>query len=235
MATKTQTKFKAAKERRQKKLAIGGAVLLVVILAVQVPRTMKMLGGAESTTAPAPTATAQPSPATPDQTVQPVATPVAAPDVLPDRNAEPEPGEGQLMSFELFEAKDPFAQQVTDQTAEAAAAGSGQGAASSVAPAPPPSGGSVSTGSTSSETETPRTTSSVSIAVNGTEETVRVSETFPAGDPTFVLVSSGSDFAKIAIAGGRLADGAGAVTLKRGRKLTLVNTADGARYELELR
>ena len=37
--------LKAAKAAKQKKIAIGGGVLLVLLLAIQVPRTMKMMNG----------------------------------------------------------------------------------------------------------------------------------------------------------------------------------------------
>ena len=56
-----------------------------------------------------------------------------------------------------------------------------------------------------------------------------------------VLVRAGADGlpvgrlqAKIGIAGGALASGAGTVTLRPGKPVTLVNTADGTRYELKL-
>src|SRR5919201_4424669 len=49
-----------AKEAKQKKIAIGGAVLLVLLLAVEVPKTMKRLHGSSGpdwrTAQPAPTA-----------------------------------------------------------------------------------------------------------------------------------------------------------------------------------
>ena len=39
---------------------------------------------------------------------------------------------------------------------------------------------------------------------------------------------------KVGIAGGTLTGGSQTVTLKKGKKVTLVNTADGTRYELVL-
>jgi hypothetical protein len=238
MASNTKLQAKAAKARRQKMIAIGGSVLLAVVLAIQVPRTMKMLDGG-STPPPTPSAASQPAAST-DPAAQPVAAQAAPAGKLPDRNALPEPSNGQLASFELFESKDPFAQQVAEEAPSAAAA---TGVPSS--PTGSASGGSTSGGSTP-QTSTPerspasvpsgRKSSSrtVSISVNGSDETVGLSQSFPAADPTFVLVSSDARSAKISVAGGRLADGAQTVTLQLGRKLTLVNTADGARYELLL-
>ena len=69
---------------------------------------------------------------------------------------------------------------------------------------------------------------------HGVPEQVAVSKAFPPSNPTFTLVSVGSGVAMIGIAGGSYASGAQTVTLQAGRPLTLVNTADGVRYELRL-
>ena len=50
----------------------------------------------------------------------------------------------------------------------------------------------------------------------------------------FKLVKLTGGTARIAIAGGSFASGSATVTLERGKTLTLVNTADGTRYELKL-
>jgi hypothetical protein len=70
--------------------------------------------------------------------------------------------------------------------------------------------------------------------VNGERERVSVGGNFPEADPVFRLVSVNKTTAKVAIAGGSLSTGDGAVTLTKGKKLTLMNTADGTRYELVL-
>jgi hypothetical protein len=70
--------------------------------------------------------------------------------------------------------------------------------------------------------------------VNGAAERVSVGANFPVSDPVFRLVSVTKSSAKVAIAGGSLSSGDGAVTLTKGKKLTLMNTADGTRYELVL-
>jgi hypothetical protein len=57
---------------------------------------------------------------------------------------------------------------------------------------------------------------------------------FPTGQPLFTLVSLTKDAAEIAVSGGSYQNGAPTVTLKKGKTLTLMNTADGARYELLL-
>jgi hypothetical protein len=197
-----------------------------------VPRMMKMVNGSSGETA-SPVVSA-PIPAdSPAAQPVPVSATATAPGKLPDRNAEPAPEDGQLMSFELFEGKDPFVQQVKDATAEDAAAAAGQ--ASQPAPtAQAPASQPASSQTTPTQTTEQRTLSAV-IDVNGSQENVEVRHTFPADNPTFTLVSAGKSSAKIGIAGGRLAGGDRTVTLKLGRKLTLVNTADGTRYVLALR
>ena len=57
---------------------------------------------------------------------------------------------------------------------------------------------------------------------------------FPSDDPVFKLVSLTSSTAKVSVAGGSLSSGAPTVTLTKGKKVTLMNTADGTRYELVL-
>ena len=72
------------------------------------------------------------------------------------------------------------------------------------------------------------------ISVNGASEEVAVGGAFPSGDPVFRLVSLTKTSAKVGIAGGSLSSGNATVTLTKGKKLTLMNTADGTRYELLL-
>ncbi len=77
---------------------------------------------------------------------------------------------------------------------------------------------------------------SVLISTNGLCGPVSVNGTFPQGEDIFRVVSIAKDgkSAKVAVVGGAYDSGAAAVTLKLGQKVTLVNTADGARYVLLL-
>jgi hypothetical protein len=72
------------------------------------------------------------------------------------------------------------------------------------------------------------------ISVNGSSETVMTGANFPAATPMFQLVSLTDTTAKVAVAGGSYASGAQTLTLKVNVPVTLVNTADGTRYTLEL-
>lgn len=253
-----------AKAARQKKIAIGLGVLFVAVLAFQGPKTLKMLKG-PSTPVAAPAETATPTPAstpapTPGTAVAPSGAPAAVsspdaaqPAVLASSDQLPSPGAGQLLSFELFESKDPFVQQADDTLpdaapGESAPAGDGSapapivpvpddasnpGASNPGAAAVPPS----ADGASDPEEEPPVPPATATmISVNGVSAPVGTAAEFPAEDPIFVLVSTATDgkSVQIGIAGGAYADGKDTIKLKLGKPLTLQNTADGSRYELVL-
>jgi hypothetical protein len=252
MAKKIDPKAKA---KRQKIFAAIGGVILLGLLAFQVPRTMKMLHPAEessSSSAPAATtATTPTSPIAAPSLAGGNATAAAAPggDGLVDADAPPAPQSGQLLAFGLFRTKDPFKQQleVADGTGSSGTTPStGTTGLSGAKPsAAPTSGGAVvsSSGAKGSGGTAPtmRVTSpapgavtTAEIAVNGVAQTVQVGGVFPSSDPFFKLVKLTRKGAQISIAGGSLATGAPTVTLKKTKPLTLQNTSDGTRYVLRL-
>ena len=239
------------KAAKQKKIAIGGAVLLLVVLGIQVPRTLKLMKGssaappvAAATTGATDTTAAPAVPA--GGAAVPAATTATAPAELADSDPAPVAGPGQLVSFELFETKDPFAQQV-DPNAVAAPPAAAPAPTADPAmvmvptdPAAQGSGSVVPPGSTPTPTLPPASNiapaAATSISVNGVAEDVLVDGTFPVADPSFLLVALGTDgkSVKIGVAGGSYADGKSTITLTMGKPLTLQNTASGARYELKL-
>ena len=77
-------------------------------------------------------------------------------------------------------------------------------------------------------------TGAARIAVNGRVQVVQVGANFPSANPLFRLVSVSGGTARIGIAGGSYSSGAKTVSLVAGRTLTLVDTADGIRYQLRL-
>ncbi|MEX2211346.1 MAG: hypothetical protein WD689_06235 [Gaiellaceae bacterium] len=214
MAAKTDPR--AAKARRQKRLAAAGGVAFVILLFIQVPRTLKLMNGDEAASAAA-TAPAVPAAVAPAESIQ--------------LSAEPEVE--ALASFGRFESKDPFVPQltvesqprarsrVTDETEEQAAAAAGAEA-----------DGPILEG-VEEEAAAP---ASASISVNGAVETVTVRAEFPADAPMFVLDSIGEGSVRIRVAqGGSFASGDPELTLDVGDSVTLVNTADGTRYVLLLK
>jgi hypothetical protein len=252
MAKKIDPKAKA---KRQKIYAAIGGVILLGLLAFQVPRTMKMLHPAEegsSSSAPAATtATTPASPIAAPSLAGGNATAAAAPggDGLVDADAPPAPQSGQLLAFGLFRTKDPFKQQL--EVAEGSGSGAttpstgATGPAGAKASAAPTSGGAVVSGGSGTPTggtaPTVRVTSpapgvvtTAEIAVNGVAQSVQVGGVFPSSDPFFKLVKLTRKGAQISIAGGSLANGAPTVTLTKSKPLTLQNTSDGTRYVLRL-
>ena len=225
MAKKVDAKAKA---KRQKIILAVLGVLFIGVLAWQVPSVLKIMNKkpvASATTPPA----AVPAPV-PGAPVTPVSgTPVSATPAPEGGLADSDPATpaagGQLVTFDRFSSKDPFQQQAL--VAEAPA----PSAAPEPKPTTTPSSGGGGGGTTKPPAQPAPT--SAQISINGSPETVSVGGTFPAADPVFVLVSVTKTSAKVAVSGGSL-DSGGAVSLKKGKKLTLENTVDGARYVLLL-
>jgi hypothetical protein len=250
-----------AKAAKQKKLAIVGGVLLLALLAFQVPRTMKMLHGQGNVTTSASTAPATATTATPlappvldgGSTASPSSSGTSvetSADGVSDPSTPLPPSSGQLVSFSQFKSKDPFRQQVQDcasgQSCTSGAAPTGGSGSSPTSPAS--AGGAGSSAATSSfgggsnASATPAKVAAAAaarpttatISVNGTVEKIGTKAKFPAGDPVFVLVAVTSKEAMIGIAGGSLDSGADAIGLKLGKTIKLQNTADSTTYVLKL-
>ena len=224
------------KQKKQKKMLLILLPVLVGALALEVPKTMKLM----SHNAKPPVVSAQgAAPA-----VNPVATTTTPPQALaeqPQQSASSASAQsivasvpvqadtGQFTQFERFASKDPFLQSVQRLGGPAAAPAPKTAktpktlpAQPKAPPAPPPS--------------------SAVISVNGELMMVNVDSDFPTsgtvfdqvGAPLFHLLSLTAKSAKVAIAGGSYADGAPSLTLKVGEPVTLQNTADGSRYTLVL-
>jgi hypothetical protein len=206
---------RAARERKQKIFVIVGGVLLLGMLAFQLPR---LLGGSSSP-AVAPT---EASTLASDPTAAAPRRVAAATLVDTDRRLDATPG--KLTSLSLFKVKDPFVQQVVPESPADAEAGSG----AKKEPA--------KTTTTKSFTVGSPAAALTIIAVNGARQALEPGAVFPAGDPVFVLVAEQPDAktAVIGIAGGGYASGAKTTKLKVGKPLALVNTTTGARYRIVL-
>jgi hypothetical protein len=225
-----------AKEKKQKIIAAVGCVILVAVLAYEVPNLMKHFnqkpppGSVVGTT----TVGGQPSGGTPSLAAPTLAgsdqsattTTAASADGVTSGDGAPPAQDGQLASFSRFVSKDPFAQQINGNTT------------ASVSPASTPSGGSStpsSSGSSGTSTGTAPAPGSAVISVNGTLMSVTVGGDFPVAQPFFHLVSLTAHTARISIVGGSYASGAATVTLHENKPLTLMNTADGTRYKIVLK
>lgn len=235
MAAIAKTDPLAAKQAKQKKILIVASIMLVILLAIQLP---KLMGGSKKSATATPAAQTAATPGTDGAAVTPAAaTPAATPTAAagltaPTRLTEssgPKPGKEQLASFSLFAPKDPFVQQIKVETPGA------PGAAPAAAP-----GGAVSGGKSAGKSasggggvKVAAVPTYATVSVNGDPQALVVKDVFPVDDPMFRLVAVAPKSIKVGIAGGRLTSGK-AVKLEMGKKLTLVNTTTGARYTLEL-
>jgi hypothetical protein len=222
-----------AKAKRQKMIAAVGGVILLGLLAFQLPRTLKLLHQSNASASATQSAPAAPTtPVTPAGGAAATSGTAAAtsPDGVTDPGTAVTPQSGQLLAFSRFHSKDPFAQQLqlncaTGQGCDSGSTTTGSGTKTS--------GGATGATGQAGVAKPPAKPTAALISVNGTSETVRVGADFPAASPVFVLVSLTRTSAKIGIAGGSL-QGGGAATLKKGRTLTLMNTSDGTKYVLRL-
>jgi hypothetical protein len=250
MSADTVKSIAERRVRRQKIFIAVGSVVLLAVLGFELP---KVLGGkgnegvgittlsstAASASAAAPAVPAGQLPAT-DRVV-----------VQRDSN--------QLISFGLFKSKDPFVQQLSETTPSGPSTPPPANPPTSTTPDestnPPvlllPIGGPDSTttapstpsvvppGTTTPSTpETPPAVpTDALIATNGVCERIAANGTFPTNENIFRLVSIAKDgkSVQIGIVGGSFDSGQPTATLKVGEKLTLVNTADGTRYVIELK
>lgn len=238
MARKNVADAAKAKAEKQKKMVIvlGGVLALAMAYAVHT-----MMGMNKSSAGSKPVAADTTAASTTPSTVTPAATPPSAPTLggtppattgTPAAAAgasatspissqliasvKPPADAGQLDSFSLFESKDPFR-----GGGPTVSGGTSGGGGSSKPPKTPPA------------PPTPAPLSAV-ISVNGASESVSAGSSFPSADPMFQLVSLTGSTARVAVAGGSYANGAATLTLKVGKPVTLVNTADGTRYTLTL-
>jgi hypothetical protein len=227
--------IRQAKDRRAKRMAIGGVVVLAAVLAYEIPHVMKKSGGNSSTPPPVTTTTtagtgvsATPSTAAPGTAAAAVPT---ANTKLPNSEVAPRRSKSQLYSFTHFAGKDPFVQQVSASDITASpSGGSGQSTGGSGST----SGGSAPAPVQQTSARTLAKTGAATIQVNGKVQTVRIGAGFPSANPLFKLVSISRGAVRIGIANGSLASGAQTVSLAAGKSLTLVDTADGVRYQVEL-
>lgn len=205
---------RAARERKQKIFVAVGGVLLLGLLAFQLP---KLLGGSGETAA-ATTPTPIPGAVAPEAPASVVLAGSSADAVAP----------GKVTVLGPFRKKNPFVQLVvTGDAAAADAAPSGGGKKSEG------ESGAAKGFSTGEKAAAPAVTI---VSVNGERQTIEPGAAFPDADPVFVLVSEQpkSKSVVVGVVGGAYAGGSKTATLKVGKPLTLVNTATGARYKVTL-
>jgi hypothetical protein len=213
---------RAARERKQKIFVVVGGLLLLALLAFQLP---KLLGGSPSpeSAATETTSTVSGQLTTPTGTTAGITSPATQPTTVA--------ATAKLTSFSVFRPKDPFVQQVVTQSSlEGVAAGASPAGATPTGPKGEAASEKFSTG-----TKTTAAAATI-VTVNGARQVVEPGSRFPAGDPLFVLVAEKPDSKSIVIGivGGAYSGGDRTTALKMGKPLTLVNTTTGARYKISL-
>jgi hypothetical protein len=256
MARKTKTEQNKEKAAKQKKIAIAGGVVFVLLLAIQVPRTMKMMSGhpkppvVSSTAADGTTTTTAAAPADPNSLAAPTlagapTTTTTAADTSSLVASVPlKVDPGQLENFQRFVAKDPFQAQVGTDGQPVGSSRSSSSGSSKRSASTKPSGATTAPVASTPRSTPPSTQPSAPppapapttgvISLNGTLMSVAVNTDFPSTAPVFHLISLTATTAKLGIAGGSYADGSQAITLKLKTPVTLQNTADGTKYTLIL-
>jgi hypothetical protein len=260
----------ALKAAKQKKIAIGGGIVFVLLLVFMVPKTMKLMHPhhdvgkvASSSSSSDTTGSTGETPSTPTTAAPADSTTPSTPASVPVSNTAattvltatlaPAAREGQLESLSSsFAAKDPFKQLVdpnapppTATTATAQPVDTSKPAAPASPPKPTTPGPELKvvptvtppTGGPAPVHVTPKAVLpflSALITVNGAASQVNLRLDFPTAAPIFHLLSLTKKTAKVSVVGGSLAGGTPTLTLRRDKPVTLVNTADGTRYKLEL-
>ncbi len=256
MAPKRGKKLSAKEQRdaqkaaKQKKILLILAPVMLIAVAIQVPR---LLGGGEeeaastettltdtagaTSTAPdeagnAPEPSGEPQPAgTPpaDAGSSPVVVEPAALGTssstrlseVPDSDPLPPVDVTELISFSTFVGDDPFVQQVEPE----------QESEPESEPAAEPD-----SGEPGSEGGEPGVITALAILeINGEQEVVAVAASFPADDPAFELIAiKGSESIEFGLAEGSFSSGIDSLDLEAGKSITLISQPDGFRYTFRL-
>ena len=257
MPKNTVNKAAAAKAKKQKLILIVGLVLLLGLGAFQGPKLLKRSGGEAAAPAESSSAAGEPASETTatDATAPNPITPASTPVVVAagktvgvvagvplTRGASVKPASNQLVSFTLFEVKDPFVpgeegtpaptpEQQAASTPESNPGGTPPAGSNGQPPAAQPTG--AGTTAPAANPTPPPPLVYATIEFDGKPLQLQLKDQFPADQPLFVLKSLKKKKAKISVAGGSFEDSE-TFTLKLNKKVTLVNTATGVRYEIKL-
>jgi hypothetical protein len=252
MAAKKKVDPIKQREKRAKIAAIGGVVLLLAVAGWQGPKMMKLMN--QKPVVPPPSAAAPVGTSALPGATGSASTTTTPAGELADTDVPPAALDGgQLVSFDVFQTKDPFRPQVTnadlagtsDSGSTATQASAGDSASTAAGDAPPmtvptttPATAVPSTAPASSTPETTTTAKpaapTVSISVNSITSRVSTGGTFPSSKPIFRLVSWTKGTARIGIVGGSYSTGDPTLELTVNKAVTLQNTSDGQRYKLIL-
>ncbi len=236
--------MKKQKEARQKKILIGLAPLLLLLLVWQGPGTLAAMTGGNAEPPPVvapegsetgtgetgtgeldPTTGAAPTTAAPGASA--AVDPAAAAASLPETTDPVTPGPHQLVSFDRVLGTDPFRPQVTPKTE--APSGGGKGGGDDKPADPPPDDG-----GTPPPPPPPGTYEAAVIEVNGVQQTVAKRGTFPSFDPVFRLLAIRRASIEFGLVTGQFTEGQKRIVVQAGKSVTLVSQPDGQRFVIRL-
>ena len=233
----------AQKRAKQKKILMVLVPVLLIAVAMQIPR---LLGGSEEAVpaetpaaegaesgASAPPEGSAPAPVEPGDPLGVPGDPLAdgglgvAPAVgrlaeVADSDPAAPVEISELISFSTFIGDDPFVQLVQSPAQAPGSGGGGAGA----------SGGASGDGG-AAEPDAPD--SLAILEINGEQEVVQVGGVFPADDPAFRLVSiDGQAAVAFGLVEGSFSTGIDTLDLETGKSITLVSQPDGFRFTIRL-
>ena len=216
-----------AREKRQKLILAGACVVLLVVALIFVLPLVR--GGSSETLTPISTAPAATNAAAPPPTTAGIAS------------DDPVVSVARLAALRKKSSRDPFAPLIDgDPSASSSSSSSSSAGSNSPSPSRQPAA-TRAVGFTPKAATPGRPTTSAPAVVrataaviwtNGRRQVVGRSQTFMVGDATFRLVSFSGQTMRIRVAGGVFSGGGATLTIRKGRTLTLANTATGVRYRL---
>ncbi len=217
-----------SKDRRQKIVLAGLVVVLVAVLAWQMPKLLGGSGGSSETAAVSETAL----PVAADPTAAAIQT-SAAPVPLTAKE------KATARWIKKQAARDPFAPLVGTETSAAGTttpAGTATPAASGTTPAPAGTT-TAPVGKPEPATKKPAAVPKVAptaavIWTNGHRQVVGIKQQFKVGDTTFRLLSVNGTTAKIAPVLGGFEGGKQEITIRKSEPVTVENTTTGVQYVL---
>jgi len=206
-----------AAETRKKIILAGLAVVLVAVLAFELPKIMKRSSSSSSTASTSVVTTANP------------AVTVGGSTQLTAAETK------RLRAIRRLDAKDPFVPLIHESTSTSSSSPAStpattqpsfrftpSAAASAAAAAKP--------GVTKSVGVKPAAPSAAVIWTNGHRQVIGLGQTFKIGDVAFRLVAVTKKAVRLEIVGGAFASGKASITARKGHRVKLTNTATGIEY-----
>ncbi len=195
------------RERRSKMMLAGLGVVLLGVVALQLPKILKSGGGT------------------------PAAAPIVSASTTPTDALASAPASAQLTKFSRFAPKDPFKAKVV-----APNVGQGNATTTPATPKPPAKPKTPPLTISVNQQPLPAlpTVPAALLLVNGKKHVVALDAGYPKARPFFKVVALSDKSIWVQLIGGTFANGQQTLKLDRGRKVTLLDTTAGVRIVLTM-